>query len=83
MKKGRRATEQSSGNISSDSPSTPDYDAHLPPSDNQPSDELSSGLDLKSFPKSKKRSGWTDEPTRSGSSNKYDFVASKMKKKHC
>lgn len=78
MKKGRRATDQSSGNMSSDSPSTPDNDSHLPSLDNQLSDELSSGLDLKSFPKSKKRSGWTDEPTRSGSSNKYVFAASKM-----
>lgn len=82
MKKGRRAPDQSSGNISSDSPSTPDHDAHLPTSENLLSDELSSGLDLKSFPKSKKRSGWTDEPTRSGSSNKYVFVTSKMGR-HC
>lgn len=69
MKKGRRAIEQSSGNVSSDSPSTPDYEANT--QDNVPSDEMSSGLDLKGFPKSKKNSGWMDEPIRSGSSNKY------------
>lgn len=67
MKKGRRAVELSSGNVSSDSPSTPDYDFH----DNPASDELSAGLDLKGIPQTKKRSGWTDEPVRSGSSGKY------------
>lgn len=69
MKKGRRATENSPGNVSSESPSTPDYDGNFP--DNPTSDEISSGVDLKGLPKSKKKSGWTDEPVRSGSSGKY------------
>lgn len=70
MKKGRRATETSAGNVSSDSPSTPDYDLNF--QENALSDEFSSGLDFKSIKsKNKQRSGWTDEPVRSGSSGKY------------
>lgn len=57
--------------MSSDSPSTPDYDSNI--QENLLSDEFSSGLDLKSVPgKSKHKTGWTDEPVRSGSSGKYD-----------
>lgn len=69
VKKGRRAAETVTGNVSSDSPSTPDYDSNF--QENALSDEFSSGLDLKSVPaKNKHRSGWTDEPVRSGSSGK-------------
>lgn len=70
MKKGRRATENTPSNVSSDSPSTPDYEANF--QENALSDEFSSGLDFKSIPgKSKHRAGWTDEPVRSASSGKY------------
>lgn len=69
VKKGRRATENTTSNASSDSPSTPDYDSNF--QENVLSDEFSSGLDFKSIPgKNKHRSGWTDEPVRSGSSGK-------------
>lgn len=78
MKKGRRATEASAGNVSSDSPSTPDYEANF--QENALSDEFSAGLDLKGIPsKIKHRTGWTDEPVRSGSSGKYV----KLNTKHC
>lgn len=77
MKKGRRATEASAGNVSSDSPSTPDYEANF--QENALSEEFSAGLDLKGIPsKIKQRTGWTDEPVRSGSSGKYV----KLSKKH-
>lgn len=70
MKKGRRATEHTTGNASSESPSTPDYDTNF--QENALSEEFSSGLDFKSFPaKNKQKFGWTDEPVRSGSSGKY------------
>ncbi|XP_031627033.1 intraflagellar transport protein 43 homolog isoform X2 [Contarinia nasturtii] len=70
VKKGRRATEASLA--SSDGPSTPEYDSNF--QENALSDEFSSGLDFKSFPgKQKHRSGWTDEPVRSGSSGKERF----------
>lgn len=70
VKKGRRAAEASAGNVSSDSPSTPDYEANF--QENALSDEFSSGLDLKSIPsKGKHKTGWFDEPVRSGSSGKY------------
>lgn len=69
MKKGRRATENTPSNVSSDSPSTPDYETNF--QENVLSEEFSSGLDFKSIPgKSKHRAGWTDEP-RSASSGKY------------
>lgn len=69
MKKGRRATETAKSNSSSDSPSTPDYDATI--QENALSDEYSSGMDIKSIPiKSKRGFGWTDEPVRSASSGK-------------
>lgn len=72
MKKGRRANEATS-NVSSDSPSTPDYETNV--QENILSDEFSSGLDFKSIPgKSKHRAGWTDEPVRSASSGKYVFT---------
>lgn len=71
MKKGRRATDNNAtSNVSSEGPSTPDYDSNF--QENALSDEFSSGIDFKSIPlKSKQRSGWTDEPVRSGSSGKY------------
>lgn len=47
---------------------TPDYDFQ----ENTLSDEFSSGMDLKPMPmKTKRVTGWTDEPVRSGSSGKY------------
>lgn len=69
MKKGRRAAENSGGNGSSESPSTPDYDSNI--AENALSDEFSSGLDFKALTKNKQKSGWTDEPVRSAGSGKY------------
>lgn len=67
MKKSRKSTDQSAG-MNSDTPSTPEYDLQ----ENALSDEFSSGLDIKSMPaKSKRSTGWTDEPVRSGSGGKY------------
>lgn len=70
VKKGRRAIENTTtGNTSSDSPSTPDYDSNL--QENVFSDEHSTGVDFKAIPlKSKQRAGWTDE-IRSAGSGKY------------
>lgn len=57
--------------MSSDSPTTPEYDLQ----ENALSDEFSSGLDFKSIPtKAKKVTGWTDEPVRSAGSGKYVFA---------
>lgn len=79
MKKGRRANEQPVSNVSSDTPSTPDYDLNQ---ENILSDEFSSGMDFKTVPlKAKKISGWTDEASgsRSGSSGKYVFYYRQIK----
>lgn len=49
-----------------------DYDFQ----ENTLSDEFSSGMDLKSMPmKTKRVTGWTDEPVRSGSSGKYVIMS--------
>lgn len=68
MRKGRRASEQTSNTMSSDSPTTPEYDLQ----ENALSDEFSSGLDFRSIPT--KITGWTDEPVRSAGSGKYVFA---------
>lgn len=68
MKKSKKSSDNSPNGMNSDSPTTPDYDLQ----ENALSDEFSSGLDLKSAPaKSKRMTGWTDEPVRSANSGKY------------
>lgn len=74
VKKGRRAEQSptSTTNLSSDSPSTPEFENNM---NDGFLDDFSSGLDLKTVPmKLKKVGGWADEASRSGSSGKYACV---------